>query len=128
MNCCVLAVRNEASVPGINAVSIMTIRKRSAVLLIFIVLASALYGVAKYNSNFLVEYVVEKTMIQKAPAGTDPAKIRKYLQALLSAEPDRQSRTDLLFRISRDLEKIQVLSPQALADLLKVEKPEVLKM
>jgi len=67
-------------------------------------------------------------MIQKAPAGTDPAKIRKYLQELLSAEPDRRSRIDLLFRISRDLEKIQILSLQDLADFLKLEKPEVLKM
>lgn len=104
----------------------MTIRKRSAVLALFILLVSVLYGAAKVNSHFLVEYVVEQTLIQKAPAGTDSAKIKKCLQELLAAEPDRHSRTVLLFRISSDLEKVQVLSLQALVDLLKVVNPEVL--
>lgn len=99
----------------------MTIQKRSIVLGLIVLLFALLYGIAKFNSPFLVEYTVEQALIQKAPPGTDPVKIHERLQELLAQAPDRRTRIDLLFRISRYLEKVQTLSRQDLSDLLEVE-------
>jgi len=96
----------------------MTIRKRSVVLVTIVCLFLILYATAKINSHLLVEYVVERTLIQKSPAGANPVEVRRRFQELLAAVPGKRDRTDLLFRISRELEKIQVLSPQALDGLL----------
>lgn len=86
-----------------------------------------LYMTAKINSHNLVKYAVEQTLVQKAPAGTGPDEIHEKLQALLDAIPDRRSRTDALFRISSELEKVQDLSPQALERLLAPKRLKVLK-
>jgi hypothetical protein len=101
----------------------MTIQKRSIVMGLIILFLAMLYGIAKFNSPFLVEYAVEQTLIQKAPPGTDPAKIHERLQELLAQAPDRRTRIDILFRISRYLEKVQTLSPQDLSDLLEAGEP-----
>jgi hypothetical protein len=103
----------------------MTIRKRSAVMGFIVALLLILYGAAKYNSSYLVEYVVERTLIQKAPAGTDPVEIQEKLQELLDAAPGRPARLEMLFRISGYLEKVQELSPQALKELLEAESTDV---
>ena len=103
----------------------MTIRKRSAILGIIIVLLLILYGAIKYNSTYLVEYVVERTLIQKAPAETDPAEIQERLQELLAAAPSRSARLEMLFRLSGYLEKVQELSPQALEEILDAESTNV---
>jgi len=99
----------------------MTVQKRSIVMGVILLFLAMVYGIAKVNSPFLVEYVVEKTLIQKAPPGTDPVKIHERLQELLGEAPGRHERTDLLFGISAYLEKVQTLSPQDLANLMQVE-------
>ena len=104
----------------------MTIQKRSAVILAVIMILSMLYGVAKYKSPFLVEFIVERTLIQKAPSGTDPGKVRARLGALLEGMPDRQSKTDFLFRIAGELEKVQTLTLRGLSELLQAEDPGML--
>jgi hypothetical protein len=101
----------------------MTIQKRSIVIGLIVLFLAMLYGIAKFNSPFLVEYIVEQTLIQKAPPGTDPAKIHERLQELLAQAQDRRTRIDLLFRISRHLEKVQTLSHQDLSDLLEAGEP-----
>jgi hypothetical protein len=106
----------------------MTIQKRSIVMGLIVLFFAMLYGIAKFNSPFLVEYTVERTLIQKAPPGTDPAKIHERLQELLVQAPDRRTRIDLLFRISRYLEKVQTLSHQDLSDLLELEEPGAFAM
>jgi hypothetical protein len=103
----------------------MTIRKRSAVVGILVAFLLILYGMAKFNSFYLVEYIVEKTLIQKAPSGTDPAEIHESLQDLLATAQNRNDRLEILFRISGHLEKIQELSPQALKEILRAESTEV---
>ena len=99
----------------------MTIQKRSAVLGVIVALILTLYGAAKFNSFYLVEYIVEKTLIQKAHSGTDPDEIHESLQDLLAAAPDRNAGLEILFRISERLEKVQELSPRALEEILEAE-------
>ncbi len=103
----------------------MTIRKRSAVMGVIAAFLWILYGTARINSTFLVEYVVEKTLIQKAPAGTDPVQIQESLQKLLAAAPNRTERLERLFLLSSYLEKVQEVSPQALAGILDVESTDI---
>lgn len=104
----------------------MSIRKRSVVLGIIAVLSLIFYGTVKYNSYVLVEYVVERTLIQKAPGGTDPAEVRERFRKLLASKGDRRARTEFLFEISSELEKVQVLTPQAMAGLMEENGPEIL--
>jgi hypothetical protein len=105
----------------------MNIRKRSTIMGIVLVIVLILYGTAKMYSYILVEYVVEKTLIQKAPAGTDAAEVHRLLEELLASIPDKSAKTNLLFGISGELEKVQVLSPRALQELLEPQNAEILK-
>ncbi len=100
----------------------MTIQKRSVILGLLAAASVALYGAAKVNSAALVEHVVARALIQKAPDGTDPAEVERRLAALLADSPDRRSRMDRLFRVSRELEKVQALSDRDLAELLEAPK------
>ena len=84
-----------------------------------IVLAS--YGTAKYYSPALVRYVVEQSLMQKAPSGTDPIWLRKRFYELLSAAPDQKAQMEKLLGISAYLEKIQRLTPEELNELVEVE-------
>jgi hypothetical protein len=96
----------------------MSIRKRSVILGIILCLFFIVYATAKINSYILVEYVVERTLIQKCSPETDATEVRRRFQELLAAFPDKSDRTDVLFRISNELEKVQILSPRDLDELL----------
>jgi hypothetical protein len=96
----------------------MTMRKRSVVMGAMACLFLILYAAARINSGALLEYVVERTLVQKSPAGSDPAEVNRRFRSLLDNLSDKRERTDLLFRISSELEKVQELSPRALEDLL----------
>ena len=55
-------------------------------------LALMLYGTARLYSPALVLYVVEQTLIQKAPSGSDPALLHSRLHEFLAEAPDRNAR------------------------------------
>ena len=98
----------------------MTIRKRSLIMGVLLAVASVVYGAATHYSPFIVEYVVEQTLIQKAPSGTDPVLLSSRFRALLSAAPSDQVKMERLMRISGYLEKVQSLTPGELEDLVAV--------
>ncbi len=100
----------------------MAFRKRLIVVIALLTLASALYAAASHYSPRLIRIVVEQSLIQKAPAGTDPAILERRLQSLLSEAPDADARMKTLLRISASLEKVQTLTPGELDDLLGTEK------
>jgi hypothetical protein len=100
----------------------VTIQKRSMVMAVLFVLAAALYGVARYYSPSLILYVVEQSLAQKAPAGTDPMLLRERLHALLSSSLDQNAKMQRLLRISQYLEKVQRLKPEELNELMGIEK------
>jgi len=84
-------------------------------------LASVLYGVARHYSPSLVLYVVEQSLVQKAPAGTDSKLLLARLHALLSKTPSQKTRMEKLLRISEYLEKTQRLTSEELDKLMTVE-------
>jgi hypothetical protein len=98
----------------------MTIQRRLAIVAAMLVFAFILYGAAKYYSPLLVDYVVEQSLLQKAPAGIDPAQLRERLHLYLSTAPDKNRRMELLFFISGYLEKVQHLTPEEVKELLPV--------
>ncbi len=100
----------------------MTIQRRSLVAGFLLALAFILYGTAKYYSPALILYVVEHSLIQKAPAGTDAAQLQKRLRELLEKDPDRNAQMKKLLRISEYLEKVQHLRPEEVDSLLASEK------
>jgi hypothetical protein len=102
----------------------MTIQNRLIVMVAVAVISSILYGAARYYSPSLVLHVVEQTLIQKAPAGTNSVWTRERLHDLLAATPDQNARMARLLHISGQLEKIQTLTSQELEGLLETgEKP-----
>ena len=98
----------------------MNIRKRSVVMGLLLAIASVSYGAARYYSPFLVAYVVEQTLLEKAPWGTDPALLKSRLRAFLSAAPNKELKMKRLLGISAYLEKVQSLTPGELDDLLAI--------
>jgi hypothetical protein len=96
----------------------MTIRKRSLVIASLFAVASVVYGVAKYYSPSLVLFVVEQSLLQKAPSGINPASIRERFHACIAAAHDRHSQMQKSLQISEYLEKVQHLSLEELDRLL----------
>jgi hypothetical protein len=100
----------------------MTIQKRSIVVGVLLAFAFTLYGAAKHYSPSLILYIVEQSLVQKAPSGTDIAHLHAHLNALLSATPDQNARMRMLLRISESLEKVQTLTPGELDKLIATER------
>jgi hypothetical protein len=107
-------------VTALDILASVPIKKRLTIALAMFILTLAVYGSIKLYAPALTFYVVEQTLIQKAPAGTDPALVHERLQFLLSAIPDSKARMEELFRISAYLEKMQILTPEQLEFLIKI--------
>jgi hypothetical protein len=101
----------------------MSIQKRSILFIMACAFASILYGVAEHYSSSIILYVTEQSLLQKAPAGTDPIQIHEQLSALLSTAPDQKAKMQWLLRISGYLEKVQRLAPDELDRLLANKLP-----
>ena len=98
----------------------MSFRRRACVVGLLFAVALAFYGVARLYSHSLVLYVVEQSLMQKAPPGTDLTLLRMRFQAQLAALPDRRAVLAKALALSQNLEKIQKLTPQELEELLPV--------
>ncbi len=98
----------------------MSFRKRAGIVSVLGIIALAVYGTARYYRHPLVVYVVEQSLIQKAPPGTDPTLIREHLRALLASIPDPDTRFARVLAISQEIEKLQALTPKELEQLLSV--------
>lgn len=82
--------------------------------------AAGVYLTAKLCAGSIVAYVVEETLIQKAPPGTDPHLLRSRLESRLAACPDEATRLQRLMEIAQTLERVQTLTPHELEGALKV--------
>jgi hypothetical protein len=100
----------------------MSIQKRSIIVVVLFAFALTLYGAAKYYSPSLILYVVEQSLIQKAPAGTDTVLLQNRLRTHLSTISDQSAQMRRLLRISEYLEKVQHLTPEELDRLLAIER------
>jgi hypothetical protein len=101
----------------------MTIQKRSTIIGLLFAMTLILYGTARMYAPVLVLYIVEQTLIQKAPSGSDPAVLHARLHECIAEATDRKARMERLFRISAHLEKVQTVTSQDLNRLLATDKP-----
>ncbi len=99
----------------------MTIQKRSLILGSIFVVALALYGAARYYSPVITYYVVEQSLIQKAPKGVNVVELRAQFRAYVQATPDKKSQMQRLLRVSENLEKVQQLTVEQLLELIVLQ-------
>jgi hypothetical protein len=92
----------------------MSFAERTVALVAAAVLFGAAYGVLRHFSPRLVEYVVEETLVQKAPPGSDPAALRTRFAQRMASLPDAGTRLENLLLLSQSLEKVQVMETAAL--------------
>ena len=85
------------------------------------ILACGAYAITRFYSIILVAYVVEESLIQKAPDGADTGRIRARFQGLVHSLPDRRSRFERLIEMSQVLEKVQKLDPAGMEQLLSID-------
>ena len=94
---------------------------RLLILSVLAAVAVGSYAALRHYSPSLVGYVVEQTLLQKAPPGSDPLAIGRSYQAWLGGFEDPNVRLERLFAMSQQLEKVQKLSDLELNQLLKKE-------
>lgn len=97
----------------------MAFRQRLGILGLLGFLALAVDGMGRYYSPILMAYVVEQTMIEKSPPGTDRAMLRSRFEALVSASHSREGKYKVLLQLSQFLEKVQELTKPELDMLLQ---------
>ncbi len=96
-------------------------RQRLAVLGVLVVVFLAIDGAARYYSPVMVAYVVEQSLVQKAPSGMSASETKERFRAAMAAVgPD--GKLLKLFEISNYLEKVQKLTPADLDRLLTAPK------
>jgi len=88
-------------------------------MLLLLAIALAVYGTAQYYSQSLILFVVEQTLLQRSPSGTDPGLLRRRLETHLAASPSQESKMEELLNLSMRLEKVQALAPEEIEELLK---------
>ncbi len=98
----------------------MSLRQRAGIMAVLGAVALAAYGTARYYRHSLVIWVVEQSLLQKAPAGTNPAVLTRRFRALFAALPNRDARFARALAISQEIEKLQILTPQELEHLLSI--------
>jgi hypothetical protein len=87
----------------------MSFKARSWVMALTTVLGVGAYWGARHYSPALIWYVVEETLIRKAPERISPDQARLRLRDYLASLPDGRTRVERLLEVSQRLEKIQKL-------------------
>ncbi len=100
----------------------MRLKQRLVVSGLFAAIALSSFAVAKHFSSSMIAYVVEEALVQKLPSGYDPQLARSKFRSVLSELPDRKARVEKLLSMSQYLEKLQVLEPREVDQLLTVER------
>jgi hypothetical protein len=103
----------------------MKIGRRLIVAGLLAVIALSALLVAKRYSVSMIAYVVEEALVQKLPAGIDPALTRSRFQSLMSQLPDRQARLEKLLAMSQYLEKLQTIDREEWERLLTKDAADV---
>ncbi len=96
----------------------MSIKERTFILAVLVAMTAGIYGLALHYSPLLVAYVVEETLVQKAPDHASRSEIERGLRAHLDSLPDGESRFQRVLAISQYLEKTQKLSQEELDRIL----------
>jgi len=80
---------------------------------------AGVYLAASFCAPSIVAYVVEETLIQKAPPGTDLRILRLRPEKRLAGCSNKAARLERLLEIAQTLERTQRLTPGQLESALK---------
>jgi hypothetical protein len=100
----------------------MTVKKRAIVFISLSIIAAGLYRAAQFYSAPLIYFVVEQSLIQKAPEGTNVLLLKDRFRRHILAMSDKKLQMNGLLRISASLEKAQHLTISQLDELLDEKK------
>ncbi len=81
----------------------------------------AIDGAARYYAPVIVAYVVEQSLVQKAPSGMRASEVKERFKAAM-ATVGPEGKLLKLFEISNYLEKLQKLTPEDMDRLLTAPK------
>jgi hypothetical protein len=101
----------------------MAFRQRLGILGLLGLLALVVGGMGRYYSPALMTYVVEQTLIEKSPPGTDQAMLRSRFEALVAASRSCEAKYKILLQLSQYLEKVQELTKPEL-EMIFQDPPE----
>lgn len=99
----------------------MSFSRRLCTVGILLALAMVAYAVASRYSAKIVIYVVEQTLIQKSPPGSDPTVVRQRFRAHMEALSGEDAKLQKALTLSQYLEKFQRLSSFQLESLIEGE-------
>ena len=97
----------------------MNVQRRLIVLLALGAVAAGGFLFARRYSVDLVAYVVEQTLLQKAPPGADKVELARRFERALSSTPGRAERLQRLMELASRLEKVQRLDSADISLLLE---------
>ena len=115
-----MVIRRKLRFRGVKYES-MSFKARSWVMALTAILGAGAYWGARHYSPALIWYVVEETLIRKAPEGISPDQTRLRLRVYLASLPDGRTRVERLLTVSQRLEKIQKLELPEFERLLEPE-------
>jgi hypothetical protein len=101
----------------------MTLRRRLGIAVLLMLPAMVAYALGRYYSPDLISLVVEQSLVEKAPPGTDSKTIQSRFQSLMAGYDTREAKMSALLQLSQYLEKIQQLSLPELEALLRGTPP-----
>jgi len=104
----------------------MAIQKRLIIIGIVAGLFFVILLTAKSFSPQLIAHVVEHTLLEKAPEGTDLEQLAERFRDTLDRIPNEEARLRRLLIMAGRLEKVARWTPEELSDLLG-EPPKVRK-
>jgi hypothetical protein len=97
------------------------VSKRLVVLGLGAVLTLAIYEALGRHSPAIVAHVVEQTLLQKSPPGTDEAELRRRFRSLIDGLPPGSAQLEKLLALSQTLEKTQRLNSFELEQIIRKE-------
>jgi hypothetical protein len=101
----------------------MILRRRLGIAVLLVLPAVFAYVLGRYYSPDLISLVVEQSLVEKAPPGTDSNAVQSRFQTLMAGYATREAKMSALLQLSQYLEKVQELSIAELEALLRGTPP-----
>jgi hypothetical protein len=97
----------------------MTLRRRLGIAALLALPVLVIYGLGRYYSPDIITLIVEQSLIEKAPPGTNPEVVTARFHRLMAGCATHDAKMQTLLQLSQYLEKVQEISVPELESLLQ---------
>ena len=97
----------------------MTLRRRLGIAVLLVFPGFAAYVLGRYYSPDVIAFIVEHTLVEKSPPGTDPESVKSRFRNMIAGCTTADLRMQILLQLSQYMEKVQELSVPELESLLR---------